>query len=169
MAQKYTEAQKKSARKWDAANLDRMSLALPKGSRDTIQTHAVARGESVNGFIKRAIAEAMERDTGVEATAGRPQGGAGQAPQAGAISLSPEALQAAERTAAACGESVADFVNRAITEATQPVTQPDPQELPSSDLVPGAAAHKGPPPARYTVTTPVGSTMEILTCRVSTA
>jgi len=36
MAQKYTEAQKQSAQKWDAANLDRMSLALPKGSRDTV-------------------------------------------------------------------------------------------------------------------------------------
>lgn len=30
--------------------------------RDSIQAHATARGESVNGFIKRAISEAMERD-----------------------------------------------------------------------------------------------------------
>ena len=30
--------------------------------RDSIQAHAAARGESVNGFIKRAIQETMERD-----------------------------------------------------------------------------------------------------------
>lgn len=64
MAQKYTENKKASNRKWDAANLDRMSIALPKGSRDAIKAHAAARGESVNGFIGRAITETMERDSG---------------------------------------------------------------------------------------------------------
>ena len=64
MAQKYTEARKEGNRKWDAANLDRLSLALPKGSREAIKAHAAALGESVNGFIGRAIAEVMERDNG---------------------------------------------------------------------------------------------------------
>ena len=32
-AQKYTEARKNGNRKWDAANLDRLSLALPKGKK----------------------------------------------------------------------------------------------------------------------------------------
>lgn len=30
--------------------------------RDAIQAHAQAQGESVNGFIKRAIQETIERD-----------------------------------------------------------------------------------------------------------
>ena len=63
-ARKYTEAQKQSAKKWDAANLDRLSIALPKGHKETVQAHAAARGESVNGFIGRAIGETMERDSG---------------------------------------------------------------------------------------------------------
>lgn len=63
-ARKYTEAQKKSAKKWDAANLDRLSLALPKGSKEIIKAHAAARGESVNGFVGRAITETMDRDNG---------------------------------------------------------------------------------------------------------
>ncbi len=62
-SRKYTKAQKQSAKKWDAANLDRLSLALPKGSKDTIKAHAEAHNESVNGFIGRAISETMERDT----------------------------------------------------------------------------------------------------------
>lgn len=62
---KYTEAQKKSAQKWDAANLDRVSVAMPKGKKDIIKAHAEAHSESMNGFINRAIDEAIERDESV--------------------------------------------------------------------------------------------------------
>ena len=62
MAQKYTEARKTGNRKWDAANLDRLSIAVPKGHKDIIKAHSEANGESVNGFINRAISEAIERD-----------------------------------------------------------------------------------------------------------
>ena len=68
MPQKYTEARKEGNRRWDAANLDRLSIALPKGSKDAIKSHAEKHGESVNGFIGRAISETMERDNA-------PQGG----------------------------------------------------------------------------------------------
>ena len=61
-SRKYTEAQKQSARKWDAANLDRISIAVPKGHKEVIKAHAEAHSESVNGFINRAIEETMERD-----------------------------------------------------------------------------------------------------------
>lgn len=61
-AQKYTEARKNGNRKWDAANLDRLSLALPKGKKAEIQTHAQAHGESVNAFISRAIETTMRLD-----------------------------------------------------------------------------------------------------------
>lgn len=60
--QKYTEAKKKNNRTWDGKNLDRMSIALPKGNKDKIKSHAQKTGESVNAFIGRAIAETMERD-----------------------------------------------------------------------------------------------------------
>ena len=63
MAQ-YTEKKKESNRKWDAANLDRISIALPKGQKDIIKAHAESQGESVNGFISRAIENQMERDKG---------------------------------------------------------------------------------------------------------
>lgn len=41
---------------------DRVNLTVPKGKKDAIQAHANKTGESVNGFINRAIDEAMERD-----------------------------------------------------------------------------------------------------------
>lgn len=62
MPQKYTEARKEGNRRWDAANLDRISVAMPKGKRELIKSYAEERGESVNAFVNRAIDETMERD-----------------------------------------------------------------------------------------------------------
>ena len=45
-----------------AANYDRINLTVGKGRRDIIKAHADAHGESVNGFINRAIDHEMERD-----------------------------------------------------------------------------------------------------------
>lgn len=41
---------------------DRINLTVPKGEKDVIKAFAESRGESVNGFIYRAICEAMERN-----------------------------------------------------------------------------------------------------------
>ena len=59
---KYTDAKRDGNRKWDAANLDRISIALPKGQKDIIKAHAESMGESVNGFISRAIENQIEQD-----------------------------------------------------------------------------------------------------------
>ena len=52
-----------SNNRWTNAHYDRINLAVPKGEKALIQTHAATRGETVNGFIRRAISEAMERDS----------------------------------------------------------------------------------------------------------
>ena len=59
-----SKAQQKAVNKYMAANYDRINLTVPKGKKDTIQAYAEAQGESVNGFINRAISETMERDGG---------------------------------------------------------------------------------------------------------
>lgn len=64
MAQKYTEARKEGNRKWDAANLDRVSIAMPKGKKEEIKAVAAAVGESMNQYIIAAIDQRIERDNG---------------------------------------------------------------------------------------------------------
>lgn len=59
---KYTEARKEGNRKWDAANLDRISVAMTKGKKDEIKAAASAVGESMNQYIVKAIDQRMERD-----------------------------------------------------------------------------------------------------------
>lgn len=58
----YSEARKTANKNWDSKNLDRISIALPKGSKDELKAHAESQGESINAFIKRAIMEVMEMD-----------------------------------------------------------------------------------------------------------
>lgn len=65
--QKYTDARKEGNRKWDAANLDRVSIAMPKGKKDDIKAAAAAVGESMNQYIINAVEQRMERDSEKEA------------------------------------------------------------------------------------------------------
>lgn len=57
----YTPAQSKAHSAYIAKRA-RMEICTTTEHRDAIQAHAQAQGESVNGFIKRAIQETMERD-----------------------------------------------------------------------------------------------------------
>ena len=50
--------------KWQRENVDRVNLVMPKGQKAIIQDYAKSRGESLSGFINRAITETMERDQG---------------------------------------------------------------------------------------------------------
>ena len=58
-----TKAQQKAVNKYMNANYDRINLIVQKGHKAQIKAHAEAHGESVNGFIGRAIDETMRRDS----------------------------------------------------------------------------------------------------------
>ena len=47
---------------WIAKTYDRINLTVPKGQKEEFKTHAESHGESLNGFIFRAMNEARERD-----------------------------------------------------------------------------------------------------------
>lgn len=62
-----SKAQQKAVAKYTKANYDIYQVRMPKGQKDVIKAHSEALGESVNGFINRAISETMERDNGAQA------------------------------------------------------------------------------------------------------
>ena len=57
-----SKAQQKAVNKYIAKAYDRINVTVPKGDKDRIKAHADTRGESVNGFILRAIRAQMQRD-----------------------------------------------------------------------------------------------------------
>ena len=57
-----TTARKKANAKYEAKAYDKTLIRLPKGRLDEIRVHIESSGESLNGFINRAIDEKLERD-----------------------------------------------------------------------------------------------------------
>lgn len=94
-----SESRKKANQKWDAANLDRISIATAKGKREEIKAAAAAVGESMNQYIITAIDRRIN--------------GAGAPQDAGAI-ITPGTLKTAQEAAQEAGETVPAFVERAV-------------------------------------------------------
>lgn len=109
-----SKAQQRAVTKYVKNRYDRFGLTMPKGCLDEIKTAAAAQGESVNGFINRAIDHEMERDT---------PGGAQEAPGAHAglwaVSLPSDTLKAAREAAEASGEALPVFIGRAVETQAQ--------------------------------------------------
>lgn len=57
-----SKAQQKATAKYEAKAYDKTLVRLPKGRLEEVRDHTAARGESVNGFINRAIVNQIERD-----------------------------------------------------------------------------------------------------------
>ena len=104
-----SKAQQKAVAKYEAKAYDKTLIRLPKGRLDEIRTHIEPTGESLNGFIGRAIDEAMERDGSgsLLKVHGVVQNGVG-------VSLVPKTLETAQRAAEATGETLEQFMERAV-------------------------------------------------------
>lgn len=56
-----TEAQLRASKKYHQ-KFDNLQIRVPQGEKEKIIAHATTHGESLNGFVRRAISETMERD-----------------------------------------------------------------------------------------------------------
>lgn len=63
MAESKGNSQTRAKNKYNAKAYDSLRIVVKKGRKDVIKAHAESLGESINGFVNRAIDEAMERDT----------------------------------------------------------------------------------------------------------
>ena len=61
-----SKAQIKASRKYSEKAYDRIELKIPKGRKADLQGHAAKQGESLNGFVNRAIDNQVERDKEVK-------------------------------------------------------------------------------------------------------
>ena len=128
-----SKAQQASVNKYVKSNYDRINVTMPKGEKEVIQGYAAAQGESVNGFIVRAVRERIERDDGGVAAPGAapaervlaetastsPQRPAEVTTGAESIPLPSDTLEVAQRAAEAVGETIPVFVARAVETQAQ--------------------------------------------------
>lgn len=62
MTENSGKASTRAKNKYNAKAYDRIALQVKKGEKDKLKAHADKQGESLNGFVNRAIDEAIERD-----------------------------------------------------------------------------------------------------------
>lgn len=124
-----SKAQQRATNKWISKAYDRINLTVPKGEKEIVQAHAAAQGESVNGFIGRAIKETIARDGAEKPTDAFGQFGAipmtplqevaTQSVSAPAMAIPLEKLNQAKAHAEARKEPISGFLVRAIDETIE--------------------------------------------------
>ena len=117
-----SKAQQKAQNKWIAKAYDRINLTVPKGRKEIIQAHAEANGESVNGFINRAIGEAMGEvppENAAKVGDIKTAQNAAGAPQGTGGAILPETLKTAQEAAQNAEETVSAFIGRAVDTQAQ--------------------------------------------------
>ena len=57
-----SDANRRAVAKYKKENYDQIQLRVPKGDKDRLKAHAEAQGESLNGFINRAISQTIQQD-----------------------------------------------------------------------------------------------------------
>lgn len=62
MAETKGTSQTRAKNKYNAKAYDSLRIVVKKGRKEIIKAHAEAHGESINGFVSRAIDETMLRD-----------------------------------------------------------------------------------------------------------
>ena len=98
-----SKAQQRSVNKYVKENYDRINVTFSKGRKDVIKAFADAQGESVNGFINRAVNAAMSGE----------QAAGDHAP---APLVSPEQFVKINEHIKRTDETPEEFVDRAIED-----------------------------------------------------
>ena len=57
-----SKSQQRAVNKYVRNNYDRINVTFPKGSKSILRAAADLHGESVNAYIARAVADALEHD-----------------------------------------------------------------------------------------------------------
>ena len=63
MEDKKSKPSTAAKNRYNAKAYDGLNVVVPKGRKAELQAHAESRGESLNGFIVRAVDETIERDS----------------------------------------------------------------------------------------------------------
>ena len=94
-----SKAQQKSVNKYVKENYDRINVTFPKGKREILKSFADAQNLSVNSFILSAVENALNGTS-----------------DSGECVLSPQSYAQAAEHVKETGESISDFIGRAITD-----------------------------------------------------
>lgn len=105
-----SEKKKASNAKWDSANMATIGCRVKKDQAEAFKIHCGIQGRTSNAVLRDYVLECIGEGNDPEG----PQEAAGAHEGPGGIPVSLDTLKAAQRAAGATGESVPDFVARAV-------------------------------------------------------
>lgn len=103
---KISKAQQKAVNKYVKNNYDRINVTFPKGQKEKLKEHAQKQHESVNAFIVRSVSETIQRDIGATPSGTIPM-------------LLSNVLKVAEIAAETSGETIPQYINRAVSAQSE--------------------------------------------------
>lgn len=105
-----SEAKKKANAKWDSENMATLGCKVRKTQAETFKVYCTMKGQTSNAVLRDYVLGCI----GEGNAPGGPQEAAGAREGPMGIRVSLDTLKAAQRAAGATGESVPDFVARAV-------------------------------------------------------
>lgn len=107
------ESQKRASLKWDKENMTVLSCKIRKEQAIAFKAHCENQGSTSNTVLKDFVLGCIgEQEPG--AAPETPQEAPGRPAGVGGISLHPQALRTAQEAAQSVGETVPQFVERAV-------------------------------------------------------
>lgn len=104
------ESQKRASLKWDRENMIVLSCKIRKEQAVAFKAHCENRGNTSNTVLKDFVMECI----GEQETVSRPVGASTAHGSAGEVVLHQEALRMAQEAAQRAGETVPQFIERAV-------------------------------------------------------
>lgn len=109
-----SEAKKKANAKWDNENMSTIACKMKKNQAERFKSYCIAHGKTSNAVLREyvllCIGEAEAQDVS-------------NAPyslqEGGGVNLSPETMETAQRAAQNVGETLAQFINRAVSAQSE--------------------------------------------------
>ena len=105
-----SEKKKASNAKWDSINMATLGCRVKKDQAEAFKVYCEMRGQTSNAVLRDYVLGCIGQGNTPES----PQEDAGTQSGPGGIPVSLDTLKAAQRAAGATGESVPDFVSRAV-------------------------------------------------------
>lgn len=105
-----TEAQKRANKKYQAKTIASLACRVKKDQAEAFKIYCGIQGRTSNAVLRDYVLECIGEGNAPEC----PQEAAGAHEGPGGIPVSLDTLKAAQRAAGATGESVPDFVARAV-------------------------------------------------------
>ena len=109
-----SEAKKKANAKWDNENMSTIACKMKKNQAERFKSYCIANGKTSNAVLREyvllCIGEAEAQDVS-------------NAPyslqEGGGVNLSPETMETAQRAAQNVGETLAQFIDRAVSAQSE--------------------------------------------------